>query len=133
VRRLDSGDPTDLEILRALAPRGDRAVVADALAPLLGLPAERVPLRLRSPVTLGYVDRLLRGEGPGRRPPVDGPRPGRAPAPHRAAVGVLGQRPGGAGSPVIARRSGHTSLAVLRRDIREGILFRESAAARVGW
>jgi predicted ArsR family transcriptional regulator len=55
VRRLDPGDPTDLEILRALATRGDQPASADALAPLLGLPAARVPVRLRSLVTLGYV------------------------------------------------------------------------------
>ena len=33
---------------------------------------------------------------------------------------------------VIARQTGHKSMAILRRYIREGSLFRENAAARVG-
>jgi hypothetical protein len=33
---------------------------------------------------------------------------------------------------VIALQTGHKSMAVLRRYIREGWLFRENAAARVG-
>jgi integrase len=33
---------------------------------------------------------------------------------------------------VIAQQTGHTSMAVLRRYIRSGSLFRENAAARVG-
>src|SRR5262249_46140061 len=65
-----------------------------------------------------------RSEGPQRRLPVDGPRPGRAPAPPRAPTGGLDQRPAGAGSPVIARQTGHKSLAVLHRYIRTGSLFR---------
>ena len=63
MRRLDPGDPTDLEVLRALAGYGDQPAFADALAPLPGIPAERVPARLRSLVTLGYADCLLGGKG----------------------------------------------------------------------
>ena len=33
---------------------------------------------------------------------------------------------------VIAQQTGHTSMAVLRRYIRSGSLFRENAAAPVG-
>ena len=33
---------------------------------------------------------------------------------------------------VIALQTGHQSMAILRRYIREGSLFRENAAARVG-
>jgi hypothetical protein len=33
---------------------------------------------------------------------------------------------------VIAQQTGHKSMVVLRRYIREGSLFRENAAARIG-
>jgi predicted ArsR family transcriptional regulator len=69
VRRLTPGDPTDLEILRALTGHGDQPVFADALAPLLGIAPGRVPSRLASLVTLGYVDCLVgeKGRGDGYR------------------------------------------------------------------
>ena len=62
MRRLTPGDPTDLEILRALATHGDQPVFADALAALLGIPPGRVPSRLASLVTLGYVACLPAGK-----------------------------------------------------------------------
>jgi len=62
MRRLTPGDPTDLEILRALATHGDEPVFADALASLLGIPPGRVPSRLGSLVTLGYVACLPAGK-----------------------------------------------------------------------
>jgi hypothetical protein len=65
VRRLTPGDPTDLEVLRALAGHGGTPVFADALAPLLGIPPARVPARLGSPVTPGYADCLIAEEGRG--------------------------------------------------------------------
>jgi DNA-binding IclR family transcriptional regulator len=62
MRRLDRVGPTDLEILRALAKDGDPPVFAGALASLLGIPPGRVPARLGSLVTLGYVARLPSGK-----------------------------------------------------------------------
>jgi DNA-binding IclR family transcriptional regulator len=62
VRRLTPGDPTDLEILRALAGRGDNPAFTGTLAPLLDLPPARVSSRLRSLVTLGYVACLPGGK-----------------------------------------------------------------------
>ena len=60
--RLTPADPTDLEILRALATHGDQPVFADALAALLGMAPRRVPPRLASLVTLGYVACLPAGK-----------------------------------------------------------------------
>jgi len=59
VRRLTPGDPTDLEILRALTGRSDQPMFADALAALLGIAPGRVPSRLAWLVTLGYIDCLI--------------------------------------------------------------------------
>jgi len=61
VRRLTPGDPTDLEVLRALTERGDQPVSAGGLAALLGIAPGRVPSRVASLVTLGYVARLPAG------------------------------------------------------------------------
>ena len=61
MRQLGRGDPTDLEILQMLADRPDQPRLGEALAAQLGLPAARLPVRLGSLVTLGYIDSLLLG------------------------------------------------------------------------
>ncbi|HEY3107520.1 MAG TPA: hypothetical protein VGL23_02125 [Chloroflexota bacterium] len=61
MRQLGRGDPTDIEILQVLADRPDQPRPGDALAAQLGLPAARMPVRLASLVSLGYVDSLLLG------------------------------------------------------------------------
>jgi hypothetical protein len=61
MRQLGRGDPTDLEILQVLADRPDQPHPGDALATQLGIPVVRLPLRLGSLVTLGYVDSRLVG------------------------------------------------------------------------
>jgi DNA-binding IclR family transcriptional regulator len=61
MRHLGPGDPTDLEILQMLADRPDQPRLGDALAAQLGLAAARLPVRLASLVSLGYVDNLLLG------------------------------------------------------------------------
>jgi DNA-binding IclR family transcriptional regulator len=62
VRRLTPGGPTDLEVLRALAEPGGQPVLAGALAGRLGIPPGRVPPRLGSLVSLGYVACLPAGK-----------------------------------------------------------------------
>src|SRR3989442_15339751 len=61
MRQLGCADPTDLEILQVLAERPDQPRSGDAVAAQLGLPAARLPVRLASLVSLGYVDSLLLG------------------------------------------------------------------------
>jgi hypothetical protein len=55
VRRLDPGDPSDLEVLRALGGHLAGPVPAEELAAPLGVSVERVRVRIGSLVTLGYV------------------------------------------------------------------------------
>src|SRR5262249_11797644 len=62
--RLDRGDPTDLQVLRAVGEGGDRPTFASDLAERLGLTPARVPVRLGSLVSLGYVTVLMVGKGP---------------------------------------------------------------------
>jgi DNA-binding IclR family transcriptional regulator len=61
MRQLGRDNPTDLEILQVLADRPDQPRLAEALAAQLGLAVARVPVRLGSLVTLGYVDSVLIG------------------------------------------------------------------------
>ena len=53
-----SGTPTDLEILRALRERAPAPVPVLKLAELFGLPIDGVAARMRSLVTLRYVELL---------------------------------------------------------------------------
>src|SRR5689334_218544 len=62
--RLDRGDPTDLQVLRAVGEGGDRPTFASDLAERLGMTSARVPVRLGSLVSLGYITVLLVGKGP---------------------------------------------------------------------
>ena len=55
MRRLDPGDPSDLEILRALSGRTAGPASADELAAALGVSVERLRVRVGSLVSLGYV------------------------------------------------------------------------------
>jgi DNA-binding IclR family transcriptional regulator len=61
MRQLERGDPTDLDVLRALADSPDQPQFAETLAARIGIPATGIPVRLRSLVSLGYVDCLLAG------------------------------------------------------------------------
>src|SRR5262245_21819717 len=61
--RLDSGDPTDLQVLRAVGQGGDRPTCVCDLAERLGLTPARVPVRLGTLVSLGYVTVLMVGKG----------------------------------------------------------------------
>jgi DNA-binding IscR family transcriptional regulator len=62
VRRLDPGDPSDLEILQALAAHLAGPVSGEALAAVLGVSSERLRVRIGSLVSLGYVE-LAGGAG----------------------------------------------------------------------
>ena len=62
--RLDRGDPTDLQVLRAISEGGDRPQFAADLAERIGIASERVPVRLATLVSLGYVAVLVAGKGP---------------------------------------------------------------------
>jgi DNA-binding IclR family transcriptional regulator len=57
VRHLDPGDPSDLEILRALGAHRAGAVPGDELAAALGVSSEKVRVRIGSLLSLGYVER----------------------------------------------------------------------------
>lgn len=59
--QLGHAEPTDLEILQVLADHPDQPRYGEALASQLGMQAARVPIRLASLVSLGYVDSLLLG------------------------------------------------------------------------
>ena len=55
MRRLDPGDPSDLEILRALCDRMAGPASGDDLAAALGVTVDRLRVRIGSLVSLGYV------------------------------------------------------------------------------
>ena len=79
-----SGIVTDLEVMRALRERAPAPVPALELADALGLVVDCVPVRMRSLLSLGYVE-LLDGayaavEGTASDPPND-----------RLRIGLLGQ------------------------------------------
>src|SRR5947209_16201562 len=63
VWRLEPGDPTDRQVLRAVGEGADRPRFAADLAERLGLPSERAPVRLGSLVSLGYVAVLVAANG----------------------------------------------------------------------
>jgi DNA-binding IclR family transcriptional regulator len=56
VRRLEPGDPSDLEILRALGGHLAGPVPGEALAAALGVSPARLRVRLTSLLSLGYVE-----------------------------------------------------------------------------
>jgi hypothetical protein len=61
MRQLGRDNPTDLEILQVLSDRPDQPRLAEALGAQLGIALARLPVRLGSLVSLGYVDSVLLG------------------------------------------------------------------------
>jgi hypothetical protein len=104
VRRLDPGDPSDLEILQALSGHPAGPVPGDALAAALGVSPERARVRIGSLVSLGYVADQSGGyllaergwaglrRGPVRRLPARRARVGGAAPPPPAGGGVTAWR-----------------------------------------
>jgi DNA-binding IclR family transcriptional regulator len=61
MRRLDPGDPSDLEVLRALAAHPAGPMSLEALATALGVEPERLRMRIGSLLSLGYVAKPTSG------------------------------------------------------------------------
>jgi hypothetical protein len=118
---------TDLDILRALEERAPAPVPACELAEISGVPLERLPTRMKSLVSLRYVD-CVSGDGadlyalaPSDTWPSGASEESRGPiTPVHSLAGIeprVGARPRGAGAPIgPAERAGRWRRRADRRS-----------------